>query len=527
MKKAGIPLAFASEMREIDRVAIEEIGIPGLELMEAAGGKTALGILDLHIGDGETAILCGAGNNGGDGFVVARHLYEADRTVLVCLLADPERLSGDAKTNYERLPEDVPVLLVTMDTLHELRERLKQASCIVDGLLGTGLERNVTGLFAEVITAANDSNATRIAIDIPSGLSSDTGRVMGVAFRADHTYTYGLMKIGQAIYPASSYCGRLELVDIGIPGGVVEQVGYAGILLDEARARQSVKARDPDNHKGAYGHLLIVAGAPGKGGAAVLAAHGGLRSGTGLVTCLTDRQTRLALMSRHPDAMSESLSEIPDEEKAAEFLKIAEGKTAVVFGPGWGMDALNLTLLKTLALERTEIPILLDADALNLIADDGGDFLKKRAEAGGATILTPHPGEAGRLLEITSGEIQKDRPEAIRKIAEHFRSFVVLKGANSIISTPDGRLYVCPFGNPGMATGGTGDVPAGLLGGILATGLDTREALISGTCLHALAGDIAAGMYGLRGLNASDVADAIGTVWRSWESDSDVACENK
>ncbi len=516
MSRNKILLASAAQMREMDRMAIEDVGIQGLELMEAAGSHTARNMIDSGLEDGPVAILCGSGNNGGDGFVVARILKKEGFRPEVFLLADPERLTGDARTNFERLPEDIPVVRVNEDTLESVKERFQAAETIVDGLLGTGLQREVSGLYAEVIRAANRTEANRVALDIPSGLSSDTGRRLGTAFQAHQTYTYGLAKIGQVLHPAVEYGGRLRVVDIGIPEGVVKMVGVSGELLTEGRARDAVTLRDPDSHKGNFGHVMLLAGSPGKSGAALLAAHGALRSGVGLVTTCTDPETRAALAANRPESMSLSLSGDVREDFSL-LTAQADRSTSLAIGPGWGIDESRRELLERLLDAYPEKPVLLDADALTLLASSGPEILQKRAENGGITVLTPHPGEAGRLLRMGAGEIQADRPAAAKALASLTASHVVLKGARSLICRPDGYLYVCPFGNAGMATGGAGDVLAGLLGGLLATGLAVQDALVCGVCLHGLAGDMVVKKTGQRGMIAGDLLDGVQQVWSVWE----------
>lgn len=509
-------LADAAEMREMDRISIEKEGIPGLDLMEAAGRKTAEGMLELELPEGEIIILCGPGNNGGDGFVIARHLSKARKTVAVFLLCDPEKLKGDAALNYERMPVHIPVRQVSEKNLGEVIERIGQAMVIVDALLGTGLEREVGGLYAEVIRAANEVDVLRIAVDIPSGLSSDSGQVLGSCFMAHKTYAYGLAKIGQLIQPGAQYCGVLSVIDIGIPPRVVEQVGARARLLGEELAMAALPHRSADSHKGSFGHLLIAAGSPGKSGAALLTSHAALRSGVGLVTLASDPATLSALASTHAEAMSESI--VGDDPAISEKLKIAaKGKTAMICGPGWGLEAWNRSLLADIISTVVDLPLLLDADALNILADLNMSVLRKRAEAGGL-VLTPHPGEAGRLLNRSATKIQADRLSAARELMELTGAHVILKGSRTLIASPGEPIWVCPYGNHGMATGGTGDVLSGLLGGLLAQSIDIADALHIAVCMHALAGDIAAAEHGMRGMVASDLVWAFSEIWSAWEA---------
>ena len=511
-----LPFAGAVRMRDMDRLAIEEYGIPGLELMEAAGRGATEVILRLAPAQGPILILCGPGNNGGDGFVVARLLHEAARDVTILLAAEPAFLKGDALANYQRLPSPVTVLRASEENLEQSSELIRRAAVLVDALLGTGLMREVGGLFGSIIQIANSATAMKFALDIPSGLSSDHGHPLGIAFQAHHTVTFGQAKPGQFLFPGSEFCGHLHIVDIGIPQAARDRAGFDGEVLDQTRARLCLTARNKDSHKGTYGHLLLMAGSEGKSGAALLAASGALRSGLGLLTCATDDMTRLALACRHPEAMSASLCDSLEH--------LLTNKSAVVCGPGWGLNETNAKTLQSFASRALDIPLLLDADALTLTAEHGQAWIRERTNSGSVTVLTPHPGEAGRLLKCDSTQVQADRISAARKLAVESGAYVVLKGAQTLVTNPGGYVYLCPFGNPGMACGGTGDVLAGLLGGLLAQGLETTEALIAGVCLHALAGDIAAQMEGQHGLIASDLVRHFGTVWTAWERNLDVAC---
>ncbi|RJO72732.1 MAG: NAD(P)H-hydrate epimerase, partial [Myxococcales bacterium] len=399
-----LALATADEMREMDRATIVEGGVPGIDLMETAGAGTAKALLALPPPSGPIVVMAGGGHNGGDALVAARHLALAGRPCEVLLFAEPDQLPEDAKTNYDRLPSPVSVRRIGTETFGPASEALRRAGTIVDGLFGTGLAREVGGIHAEAIRVANRSSALRVALDMPSGVSSDTGQVLGVAFRADRTYTYGLAKLGQMLYPGAEFCGHLTTIDIGLPPSVVRRIGTDASCFHESQARRTIGRRKPDTHKGTYGHLLLVAGSPGKSGAAILAAGAALRAGTGLVTVATDEATRLALAARHPEAMTFALPPGDPPSQATALYNATLRMNAVVFGPGWGADDKNLLLLREAALGRLDIPLLLDADALTLAATGGMGFLLERSMHGGQTVLTPHPGEASRLLGTTTDE---------------------------------------------------------------------------------------------------------------------------
>jgi NAD(P)H-hydrate epimerase len=521
-------LATADQMRRMDELAIKREKIPGRTLMENAGAGAARGMLDAGLPDGPVVILCGPGNNGGDGFVVARHLVKAGRRVTILLAANPDKLTGDALLNFDRLPVTVAVIGVRDDNTQEVQTAIASAAVIVDALLGTGLQREVTGRLAELIRLSNEHDALRIAVDIPSGLSSDTGQIMGIAFRAHMTFTFGLFKLGQLMFPAAEYCGMLSLVDIGIPEHVMQEVGAAAQLLTESRAREAMSPRSENSHKGHYGHLLVLAGSPGMSGAAMLTTQAALRSGVGLVTAVVDPVARAAMAATMPEAMNFCFEDkLKLKGKLEALLQFSRNKSAIVCGPGWGHDEEQAALMTALLEERTDIPVVLDADALNLLGESGLKILHARSEKGGVTVLTPHPGEAARLLGTESRAIQADRAGAGWRLAKETGAIVVLKGAHTVVTTPEGGQYVCPYGNAGLATGGTGDVLAGLLGGILASGVSVSEGVLQGVCAHSVAGDLAARESGQRGLIAGDLVWTIGSVWSAWEAGQDALTLNE
>jgi len=529
-------LVNASQMRKMDKTTIEQHNIAGLELMEAAGKGTVDGMLDIlppqltsynevieNFGsESWVLVLCGSGNNGGDGFVVSRYLAREGYSVVVLLMTDPEKLRGDAKTNYEQLPDGVVVYLDNPDAKEDVETLFRSAETVVDAMLGTGLERDVSGRYAEIIKMANSSNAFKVALDIPSGISADTGQVLGCAFKSDVTYTYGLKKIGQTFYPGKEYCGRVVVVDIGIPGEVVDEVGICATELWEAKAREKIGKLDRMSHKGSLGHLLIIGGSEGKGGAAILAAKSAVRSGVGLVTAAVSQSTQAALLT----TVTESMSVVCNGDSVKQQLDLLKeaisGKNAVVIGPGWGVSAENKEILNILLEEFTEVPFILDADALTILAETGLEIIKKRSDIGGLTVLTPHPKEAANLLGVETSEVQGDRLEAATKLAELSGAYVVLKGASTVIASANDGIYVCPFGGPAMATGGSGDILAGFLGGRIAAGEDFWQETICSVVFHSISGDLAKELNGERGVCASDMVEEFGKIWLAWESDEDI-----
>jgi ADP-dependent NAD(P)H-hydrate dehydratase / NAD(P)H-hydrate epimerase len=509
-----IPLATADEMRRADRRASERFGIPSLLLMENAG-RGAADALERVLGPvagRRVAVVCGKGNNGGDGFVVARHLAGRGATVGVWLVARAADVRGDAATNLEVLRRSgLPVSEVGPDGagLDPLRRALRDADLAVDALLGTGLSGAATGPVAEAIAALNDAGRPVCALDVPSGLPSDPGPVRGPVVRARLTVTFGLLKLGLVVDPGAGYAGLVEVCDLGIPRAWLEE-GIAIAMLEAADVAALLPPRPADAHKGRYGHLLVVAGSLGKTGAAVLACRGALRSGTGLVTCAVPATQQPVVAAHLAEAMTEALPETAAQtlsRKALDrLLELTARMDAVAVGPGAGLEPETQGVLRELAL-AAERPMVIDADALTALAGHLGDLRQAR----GPRVLTPHPGEAGRLLGVATAEVQADRIGSARRLAEVSGAWVALKGAATVVAGPglDALVTLNPTGNPAMATGGTGDVLTGVTGGLLAQGLAPASALRAAVYLHGLAGDIVAAGRGPVGLLAGDLAEAL------------------
>jgi len=516
----------AAQMRELDRTTIEDYGIPGVVLMEAAGRgvvEVILDSLDERAGRDPTGlrvvILCGSGNNGGDGFVVARHLVSQGCHVLVYLVAERAKIGGDALTNLQILERIgvKPIPLQTEDDLERAESTLVHAAVIVDALLGTGLSSDVRGQYRSVLERANRATALKVAVDIPSGLNADSGAVMGVAFDADHTVTFGLPKVGLVTHPGVERVGKLHVVDIGIPGGATADKEFAAELLEPAMIGRWLLHRPRWGHKGTYGHLLVIAGSPGKTGAAVLCGEASLRCGVGLVTVASPAPAMQAMESKTREVMLAPLvpdgAAVDDSDAVFGHLgRLLQGKHAVAIGPGIprgpGVQAFICRLIR-----EATVPIVVDADGLNELA--GG--LECLAQATVPVLLTPHPGEMSRLTGKTVDEIQSDRLGAGSSFAQSRGVYLALKGDRTIIAAPDGRCYINPTGNSGMGSGGTGDVLTGMVGGFLAQGHDPLDSLSLGVFVHGMAGDLAAERSGQRGLLASDLLAEMGRVLKQWE----------
>lgn len=501
----------AAEMRAVDAASAEH-GMPSSVLMENAGQALAKAALGLAGPQGRFLVLCGMGNNGGDGLVAARALHALGRTVHVELMGIPEALEGEPARNakalracgvaIEPLPDDLPV---------------GPGDVVVDALLGTGLSRAPEGKYADAIgriSVWRASGAKVVAADLPSGLQSDTGAALAPCVTADATTSFGFLKVGQAIEPGASRCGALELVDIGIPKAAHAVLQEPAVyLLEESDVRGRLPERRADSHKGTFGHVLVVAGSWGKTGAAALAGIAALRGGAGLVTIATRPEALGPVMQHAPELMGVELVNggplgLADLNA---LLDAADEKTAVVFGPGIPRGEETGKLIAAF-LEELEIPCVLDADGLNALAGQL-EVLKK---AKGDLLLTPHPGEMARLLGLQNSDVQKDRVGVARRLAQETQVVVALKGARTAIAREDGTIFLNPTGNPGMASGGTGDVLAGLCGALFAQGLSSEDAAVTGCFAHGLAGDLAAKRRGLAGLMASDLLDGLGEVWVRW-----------
>ncbi len=501
----------AAQMRAVDAASAEH-GMPGSVLMENAGEALTQAALKEAGQGGRFFVLCGLGNNGGDGLVVARKLAGLGRTVFVELTGEGAALKGDAARNLAALkasgisPAPIPFELAA-----------GPGDVIVDALLGTGLSRAPEGRIAEAIGKIDSwraAGARVIAADLPSGLDSDSGAALSPCVLADVTTTFGYAKLGQVIEPGASRCGRLEIVDIGIPRAAESVLTGTGVfLLEESDVRGRIPKRRSDSHKGTYGHVLVIGGSWGKTGAAALTSLGALRGGAGLVTVATRPEALLPVMQHAPEVMGlELINEgALGPRDLNVLLDAAEGKDAVVFGPGIERGDETWKLIGPF-LEELTCPCVLDADALNAIAGHLEVLQKAKSEL----LLTPHPGELSRLLGLTTAEVQKNRVSLASAFAKDHQVVLVLKGARTLIARDDGTVFINPTGNPGMATGGTGDVLAGLCGALVAQGLSTEDAAVAGTWVHGLAGDLAKERRGEMGLIATDLLDGLGEVWRRW-----------
>ncbi len=500
-------IVTAHTMQELDRRAINEYGIPGRELMEQAGRGCAEHILAAYgtRRSKRVVILAGKGNNGGDGYVIARYLLEKEWQVLVLVLADRDSISGDAEANLVLLPEDIVRFCPGEGELTEnYTDDLQQADVLVDALLGTGLRSDLTGLYREAVELINAAPGKVVAVDIPTGIHGTTGRILGQTVHANMTVTFGIAKLGHVLYPAAEHVGRLAIVDIGIPPQLMDEaVGYD--FLNEKLLAPLVKRRDRQTHKGTYGHCLIVAGSTGKTGAAALAANSAVRTGSGLVTLAVPESLNQILEVKTTEAMTLPLPDAGSGHLTIHSLVALEkhlsGKDALAIGPGIDRRPASVTVVQTL-IETVSIPMVIDADGLNALAEDTSILHRRRSPN---IVLTPHPGEMSRLLGSAIPDVAAIRISVAQEFARTFGVYVVLKGARTIIASPDGMAAINGSGNPGMASGGMGDVLTGIIVSLLGQGYSAWNACRLGVFIHGLAGDLVAMEQGEIGMTATDL----------------------
>lgn len=504
-------LVTAEEMREIDRYAIENLGIPSIILMENAGIRTLIGMREIipDILKKRTLVIAGKGNNAGDGLVIARHIFNSGGNVKVALCFPPLDIKGDAKINLD-IAQRIGVEIIEINNrLDILRELLSWSEVVVDAILGTGMKGKVDEFLANVIEEVNRSGKPVVAVDLPSGLDASTGKVYGPCIKADWTFTMCLPKIGLWVYPGAYYAGRIFIVDISVPSWVWEEkLNIKRELITIPMVKSLLPHhRDPQSHKGDYGRVLVIAGSRGFTGAATLTSLSALRIGAGLVYLAVPESLNDILEVKLTEVITIPVSESDGAFNIKSFLDLKEHiekSDVVVLGPGIGTSPSTKLFVHKL-LSEIDKPIVIDADGLNCIVGHL-DLLKNYK---GQAVITPHPGEMARLIQSTTSEVQERRLEVAERFSSDHNVIVVLKGARTVISSPDGRTYINPTGNPGMATGGTGDVLTGMIGGLVSQGLDPLDASCVAVFLHGLSGDIASSHKGELPLIASDLIDFI------------------
>ncbi len=506
LDEIGWPCPSGAEMREVDATAIGRLGIPGRLLMETAGRGVALAVRRYFPASRAPLVVCGGGNNGGDGFVAARVLREWDDRVRprVVALGDRRRYSPEASQNLELL-ESSSIEVTFLERGKELEGSLSGCDLAIDALFGVGLSRPVEGQHAELLEVLANAACSLVSVDLPSGISSDTGAPLGPELEPELIVTLGLPKLGLAVSP---FAGEIVVADIGLPLAALDAVPIRQCVWTRTAARARLPRRPETAHKGSFGHLLIVAGSEGKTGAACLAAEGALRAGAGLVSVAAPR----ALSAVFAVKLTEAMSLPVDDAGSAAFVpasvevlvREAAARQAIVVGPGVGRLPETVRAVRSL-LAASQVPSVVDADGLNAFEAE-----PEALRSSGRRVLTPHPGEMARLLGRTARDVQADRVGAARELAERSGCSVILKGARSIIASASGELRINPTGGPVLATGGTGDVLAGVVGALLAAGLEAIDAAALGAWLHGAA----AARLGRVGATAGDVAARLPDAWR-------------
>jgi len=499
-------------MKEIDRRTIDDLGISSLVLMESAG----LGLVDEIESRSEEerlriTVICGPGNNGGDGMVAARHLADRGHEVITFLAVPRSAFSGDPKVQLRtltRLEMDVSVL--SSDSSYDRAfRRAGDSDVIIDSLFGTGLGRKVEGQWAQCVRIINSCPGLVISVDVPSGLDARTGHPLGECVTADVTVTFGFLKTGLVLFPGAQFAGEVVVADIGIPRSVIETMDLPGELLGPAPVEKVYEDRWPNTHKGSYGHLLLCCGSSGKLGAGILASRGALRAGAGLVTLAVPASAVHYVDVATPEVMTSPLPETAEGSFSRlgvnGLKKLIKERDALGIGPGISTDPEVGDLVREV-LKSDGFPAVVDADALNVLESDP-EILKPR---GHCTVITPHPGEMSRLIGGSIQDVQSDRIGAALECAGRSGCVVVLKGAGTVVAHPNGTFFINTTGNPGMASGGTGDVLTGMIGALLARGCSPLDSAMASVYLHGAAADLAAEEVTEHALTATDIIDSLG-----------------
>ena len=487
----------AEQMRNIDRRTTERFGVPSIVLMENAAIAVVDAIFEHYAESDRVALVCGTGANGGDGFAVARHLENRGVVPVIVIVGDRDAIRGDARTNLdicERL--GIPIYEIRDSAgVETALAHAADADLVVDALFGTGLNRAPAGVQADVIRGLAELRIPVLAIDLPSGANASSPQPFEPCVQAEVTVTFAAPKVCHVFEPAALYCGEVIVADISIPEIAIDDEAVTLALITPKDVQPHVAPRLSATHKGTYGHVGVIAGSPGRSGAAVMCARGALRTGAGLVTVMTDPETAKLVHAGSIESMTYSGTSLDD------FL---HNKSAALVGPGLPDDESAYANTRAI-VDAITLPLLLDASGLNAFASRANEINPR----GLPRVITPHPGELARVLGSDTKSINDDRIGAARAAARACNCVVVLKGHQTLVAEPDGHVFVNPTGNPGMATGGMGDVLAGVIAALLARGTDPLDAACAGVYLHGLAGDILAEEIGDIGLTATEVADRV------------------
>ncbi len=514
-------VSTVTQMGNLDKSATEEFGITQDLLMENAGQAVYFVILkEFGIKNKKFAVFCGGGNNGGDGLVVARKIHSNGGEVKVFLSDDKARFEGIAKRNFD-IVSKMPIEISKVSSIESIKCDVLNSDAIVDAIFGTGLTREVSGTYKDVIQLINESKKTVFSVDIPSGINGDTGEVMGTAVKADYTITFGLPKIGNMLYPGYNYCGKLHVSHISFPPSIYN----ADSIKVEINSPVELPKRNKDAHKGDFGEGLFIAGASSYLGAPYFSALSFLKAGGGYSRLATPKSISSFLANKGSEIVFIPQKETPSGsiglENKDELLKLSEKVDMVVMGPGISLNKETQELVRELALEIQK-PLLIDGDGITAIAKDIGIIKERKSE----TILTPHLGEMSRMTKLEISELNKNKIGVLQRTAKELNAMIVLKGAHSLIGYPDETVYINTSGNPGMATAGSGDVLTGAIAAMLGLGLPLKDAVRMGVFLHGFSGDLAAKDKGEDGITAQDILDYLPATLKKYREDFNKICEN-
>jgi hydroxyethylthiazole kinase-like uncharacterized protein yjeF len=520
-KGVKMKVAKVDEMKELDRCATEEFGISQDLLMENAGHAVYFVMLqEFGIKNSKFVVLCGGGNNGGDGLVVARKIHSNGGEAKVFLLGDEDKFQGAAKKNFE-IVSKMPIEISKVGSIDSLRDEIFDSDAIIDAIFGTGLAREVGGVYKDVIQAINESQRTVFSVDIPSGINGDTGQVMGVAVEADYTITFGLPKLGNLLYPGYEHCGELYVSHISFPPALYSSDSIKVAINNPI----GLPERARDTHKGTYGKALFIAGSSSYLGAPYFSALSFLKAGGGLSYLATPKLISPFLASKGSEIVF-----IPQEETSSGsialenkdgLLEFSQKSDMVVLGPGLSLTEETQELVRELT-SRINKPLLIDGDGITAIAEDLGKIKKREAP----TILTPHPGEMSRIAKMEISEIAKNKVDVLQSTARELNAIIILKGAHSLIGYPDGAVFINLSGNSGMATAGSGDVLTGTIAAMCGLGLAIEDAVRMGVFIHGFSGDVAAVDKGEDGMTAQDILDYLPETVKLYRDNFDEISEN-
>ncbi|WP_105615013.1 NAD(P)H-hydrate dehydratase [Vallitalea okinawensis] len=503
-------VVYNSQMRLIDESAIKDYGIPGIILMENAA-ISVVNAVETYKQSGKILIFCGQGNNGGDGFAVARHLNQKHYQVEVFIIGVTEKIVGDAKINYDMLePLGINVTLISQHyPIENLNQIIGTSDLVLDCIFGTGLSREVTGVYLDVINMVNAYSSYTIAVDIPSGINGDTGEIMGVAIKADETVTFALPKIGNLLYPGAYQSGELTVADIGIPQNIprIEEANIFTLTKEEAYSK--LPKRFPWSNKGSFGKVSLIAGSKNMTGAAILSGKAAYRIGSGLVRLIIPEDIQPIIQQGLAEAVTlpygiDGSGYIINRDT---FEQLCTQSTVIGIGPGLGQEDYAYDFLQDI-IKKSQCPLVIDADGLNLIANNK-DLLKRCSNQ---IIITPHIGEMSRLTGKSIAWIKGNPIDTASEFSKEYGVVCVLKDARTIVSIPDGEVYINQTGNQGMSTAGSGDVLTGIICGLIAQGVSVNEAAFLGVYFHGASGDWVAKENGMRALMAGDLCDGLGGI---------------